>query len=199
MTNLFKELTTFEGNGWTDYLERLGILDVFKELIEKYKERPNLLNSLIRYIVWAYSQSSDRVLLGTDWQKNKKQIYDAAELPPVKEVIDEVVYLKNDIILNTIKKWLEYQDIDAWTELCMLKDLRIEMQVSANGKIFKSTGEIDYDQKFKNAKYSMDLYNLIKDTENKLLQNDPKMKDAVNEVRKASRSKVNIGPETFAK
>lgn len=198
MISAVNELTTYNEDAWQEYLERICLYEIFKDLVQKYKERPGLLKSLIRYIVWAYSKDSEKIVLGGDWLQTKKRIFEDADLPLNEDVLKEVVHLENETILTTIKKWLEYQDEDTWRELCMLQDLRIEMQVSANGSILKSTGEQDFDQKFKNAKYSIELYNMIKDTQSKLLQNDPKMKDAIQEAKRAIK-KDTLSPGMFSK
>lgn len=199
MINVYTNITIYEGSDWKEYLEKICLYEIFKPLVEKYGDRPGLLKCLIRYIVWAYSKDSDKITLGTDWKENKKRIYDAAQLPPQEEVQEEVIGLKNETVLATIKKWLEFQQDETWNELVMLKDLRVEMQVSANSRILNAALEVNYDQKFKNAKYSMDLALLIRDTESKLLQNDPKLKEAIKDVRQATKVKTTIGPEMFSK
>lgn len=199
MINPVKELTSYDGDEWQEYLDKICLYDIFKELIEKYNDQPTLVKCLIRYIVWTYSKDSEKIILGGDWLENKKRIYEAADLPPTTILHSDVLHLKCRVILVTIKSWISFQDNDTFTELKMLEDLRVEMQLSANSPILKSTGEVDYDAKFKCAKYSIELYQMIKDAEQKLLQNDPRMKESVQEVKKATKIRNTIGPESFAK
>jgi hypothetical protein len=199
MVNPLQALSTYTGDDWYEYLDSISLCEIFKDLIVKYQADPALLKGIIRYIAWAYSKDSDKITLGTDWLENKKRIFEAAQLPPMEDVLRNVVFLADEIVLITIKRWIEFQDDDTWKELMMLKDLRSEMQLSANSPLKSGNGEaVNYDQKFKNAKYSIDLALMIKDCESKLLQNDPRFKDAVREV-KQRKSNISVSPESFAK
>jgi hypothetical protein len=201
MINPVHSLTTYEGSDWYEYLESISLSEIFKDLIVKYQADPPLLKGLIKYIVWAYSKDSDKITLGTDWVENKKRIFEAAQLPPMEDVLMNTVFLKDDIILITIKRWIDFQDNDTWKELMMLKDLRSEMQLSANSQLKSGNADVvNYDQKFKNAKYSIDLALMIKDCEQKLLQNDPRFKEAAKEIRvNKTKNNISISPEYFAK
>lgn len=200
MINPFQSLITYSGDDWSEYLDSISLFEIFKDLIIKYQANPSVLKGIIRYIVWAYSKDSDKITLGTDWTENKKRIFEAAELPPMESILMDVVNLKDDIILLTVKRWIDFQNDDAWKELTMLKDLRSEMQLSANSALRSGNGDsVNYDQKFKNAKYSIDLSQMIKDCESKLLQNDPRLKDALKEVRVKTKNNYSLSPESFAK
>jgi hypothetical protein len=200
MVNPLQALSTYSGDDWYEYLDSISLSEIFRDLIVKYQADPSLLKGIIRYIVWTYGKESDKITLGTDWLETKKRIFEAAQLPPMEDVLKNVVYLADEVVLVTIKRWVEFQDDDTWKELMMLKDLRSEMQVSANSQLKAGNGDaVNYDQKFKNAKYSIDLALMIKDCESKLLQNDPKFKDAVREVKQRSKSNTSISPESFAK
>jgi hypothetical protein len=199
MINPYQALTTYEEDNWSEYLERICLYDIFKDLIEAYGQEPGVLKCVIRFIVWAYSKDSDKVVLGGDWLENKKRIYEAAAIPPTSEMQDNILYLKDRVVLSTVKGWLNFQDDDTYKEIKMLKDLRVEMQISANSPILKATGEIDYEVKFKCAKYSIELYQMINDAEQKLLQNDPRMKEAFKEVKAAQKVRDTLSPELFSK
>lgn len=200
MVNPFQALSTYSGDDWCEYLDSISLYEIFKDLIMKYKDNPSLLKGIIRYILWAYSIESDKITLGTDWVDIKKRIFEAAQLPPMEDVQNDVVYLRDDVVLLTIKRWVDFQDNDTWKELMMLKDLRAEMQLSANSQLKTGNGEaVNYDQKFKNAKYSIDLAHMIKDCESKLLQNDPRFKEAAREMKQRTKSNISISPESFAK
>jgi hypothetical protein len=199
MIKPLQALTEYTGENWREYLDSVSLYDIFKDLIIKYEANGDLLKGVIRYIVWAYSMDSNKITLGTDWTENKKRIFEAAQLPPMEDILKDVVNLRDDVVLVTIKRWIDYQNDDTWKELMMLKDLRSEMQLSANSAISTGTiATINYDQKFKNAKYSIELSNMIKDCESKLLQNDPQFKDAIREIKSKSKSTINFSPEKFA-
>lgn len=200
MINPLQAITTYTGDDWGDYLDSISLYEIFRDLVIKYLANPSLLKGVIRYIVWGYSMDSDKIILGTDWIETKKRIFESAQLPPMENILNDVVYLHDDVILVTIKRWIDFQNNDTWKELMMLKDLRAEMQLSANSPLKTGNGDaVNYDQKFKNAKYSIDLSLMIKDCESKLLQNDPRFKDATRELKQRSKSNISISPESFAK
>lgn len=200
MINPLQAITTYTGDDWGDYLDSISLYEIFRDLVIKYLANPSLLKGIIRYIVWGYSMDSNKIILSTDWIETKKRIFESAQLPPMENVLNDVVYLHDDVILVTIKRWIDFQNNDTWKELMMLKDLRAEMQLSANSQLKTGNGEVvNYDQKFKNAKYSIDLALMIKDCESKLLQNDPRFKDAAREIKQKTKSNISLSPESFAK
>lgn len=201
MISAFRDLTTYDGDEWEEYLDNRCLLEIFQELIKKYKDSniPGLLKCIIRYIVWTYSKDSTKVVISDSWLKNKERIYEAADLPPIDDIRNEVMYCREEAVLVTIKRWLEFQDNDTFKEIAMLKDLRLEMQISANGVIRNAQGEMNYDQKFKNAKYSLELGDMLKEAESKLIQNDQKLKEGMSEIKRATKSSFTVGPETFSK
>jgi hypothetical protein len=201
MINAANELASYEGDNWEDHISPC-LYDIFKDLIEAYKDHPipDLARCIIRYIVWAYTADSKRVAIGADWLTTKKKIYEEANLPPLSNIQDDVLFHRNEPVLLAIKRWIEFQDNDAYREIAMLKDLRLEMQISANSIIRNAQLEINYDQKFKNAKYSIELYNMINDAESKLIQKNEKLKEAYGDVKRAAQSKgYTMGPETWSK
>jgi len=109
-----------------------------------------------------------------------------------------LVHLKNKAVVDAIQAWMDFCDSDLFTTLQILKDLRVEMQISCLTDIKKASLEIDYDQKFKNAQYSVDLKKMIKDLESELIQTSVKLKDSVKEFREAKQKK-SFGLETFLK
>jgi hypothetical protein len=197
MISAYKELATYDGDQWQEFLEKICLIEIFKDVITAYASQPTMVKCIIRFIVWTYSKDSDKVSVGADWLETKKKIYEAAELPLTAEMEKAVLYYRDDAVLSSIKKWIAWQDNDTYTEIKMLKDLRVEMQISANSDIKNAQAETNYDQKFKNAKYSIELYQMIKDAEATLMQADPRLKEALQEVRKATKNKTTIGPESF--
>lgn len=196
MINAYQELIGYNGDDFEEFCRRICLIEIFKDLIEKYQD-PEKVKTIVKYIVWAYSRQSDKVIEGRSWKVNKQEIFKAAGVP--EELADEVMdFDGDDVIRDTINKWLDFQDDEALTELYMLKDLRREMQKSANSIIRKSSGEVDYDQKMKNAEYSKTLRGMITAVQAELIQNDTKLKEAARETKTSRQRRNTIGLENFA-
>lgn len=199
MISAYNAIVSYEEDNWEEFLDKLTLFEIFKPVISLYLGHPGVLKPVMRYIVWAYSKDSDKVIIGDDWQENKKRIFDAAMIPPMQGIKGQVLYLKSEAVLQTIQGWLDFQQEDAFSHLMMLKELKLEMQLSANSSIRKSSGEIDYDQKYKNSEYVSKLRQSVKDLEAELIQNDIKLKESAKEVRTASRKVKNtFGVENFS-
>lgn len=195
MTLPYNSLITFEQDNWNEYLKKICLYDIFKELLSWLPD-PVEFKHGIRYILWAYSLDSDAIVIGMDWHKNKLQIFEKSNL---KDIYWEAFgLLKSEVVLNVINSWLEFQDSETFTMLQVLKDLKVEMQLSANSNIKKASLEVDYDQKYKNSQYAMELTKKIKDLEAELIQNIPKMKGIVQEFRTSKQNKSTLGVEKFA-
>lgn len=197
MISPFHSLISYEENEWEDYLDKILLLDIFMPVIKDYQDR-EVLKCVIRFIAYAYSHDSDKIILGQEWKKNKQQIFEYVMVKPEKTSYEDLVLLKRKSVVDSIHNWMSFQDKDTFTQLQVLKDLRVEMQVSSLTNILKSSGEVDYDQKYRNAGYASELKKMIKDLESELIQNNQRLKDAVREV-KIAKSKVTIGPESFSK
>jgi ribosomal protein S20 len=198
MISAYNSLITYSANEWEDYLHRIALYDIFKDLLKEYPDKEDF-SCVVRYIVMAYSIDSDAVILNIDWQKNKQLIFEKTAKQSKTNLYEVLVLLRNKVIVETIQRWLDFQDSDTFKQLQILKDLRCEMQLSSVSDIKKASLEIDYDQKFKNAKYSMDLKTMIKDLEAELIQNNVKLKEAYEDIKKASKNKGTVGVEHYAK
>lgn len=195
MISIYNDIISYEGDEWEDYLNRICIIDIFKDFIPRFKDKA-LLTQAIRYVVWTYSKQSDCVILGDDWLLNKKRIFDRTLLPD--EYYEDLVLLQNPMVVKTIQRWIDFQDNELMTTIYSLKELMIEMRISSNSNIKNAALETNYDQKYKNANYAIELKLKIADLESELIQNDNKLKEAVREVRTAQKNKNTIGAETFA-
>lgn len=198
MINAYSSIISYQEDEWEDYLNKLALIDIFQPVINKYKNK-NTLKCVIRYIVWAYSVDSEMVVLGDDWKSNKMRIWDAAQVEPIKNLYEEVVLLKSKDVIATIENWLTWQDVDVFKQLSLLKDLRVQMQLASLSDIIKSTGEVDYDAKFKCAGYSIELKKMIKDLESELIQNNVRLKEAVKDIKTASKIRQTVSPENFSR
>ncbi len=191
-------LITYNGDDWDEYLNKVCLISIFEKIINEFRSNQDIVTSIIKYIVWTYSIESEKVVQGMEWQSNKRKIYEDADMPGGNKYIidseeykltfyDGFVLLKHPTALETIKKWLDFQDDENWSNWCMYNDLLVEMRIAANSPIKKSTGEIDYDAKMKCAQYINDLLKLKSDSESTLLQNNEKLREAYAEVSKELR------------
>lgn len=197
MISPYQSIVNYEEDNWQEFLDKCLLIDIFMPVIKEYSD-PQVLKCVIRYIVYAYSVQSEKVVLGMEWQKNKQEIFQFVMIKPEKDSYESLVLLKSKAVVEAIHKWLAFQDNDSFTQLQVLRDLRVEMQISSLTNILKASGEIDYDQKYRNAEYAVKLKEKIKELEAELIQANSKMKDAVREVRVA-KSKFTVGPEYFSK
>lgn len=197
MISPFQHIISNEESDWQDFLEKCLLIDIFSPVLKSFSD-PGDIKVVVRYIAYAYSVHSDKIILGMDWQKNKQSIFEFIMAKPKANFYESLVLLKNPSVVESIHRWLDFQDNDTFRQLQVLKDLRMEMQISCLTDIKNAQLEINYDQKYRNAGYSLDLKQKIKDLESELVQNDIKMKDAVKEVKMAKNG-FNIGPENFSK
>lgn len=197
MTVPYTDITTYEGSDMDDFLTKIKLIHIFESIFQEYPDK-SIAKLVIKYIVYAYSVNSEMVVLGSAWLKNKQRVFEACYLPPEKRYYEDLVHLKCDAVRKAIRNWIEWQDENNWVELCMLNDLRVQMQISATSDIRKSSGEIDFDQKMKNAEYSNKLSQMIRDKENELIQNNPKLKEAIKEFKQFKTEKQTLGAEKFA-
>lgn len=197
MIQSYQELISYKEDEWQDFLERICLIEIFMPVLTAYTDK-DTLKCVIRYIVYTYSKQSDKVQLGVETLKNKEQIFEFVMVKPEKKLYNDLVLLESSAVIESVHKWLDYQDSGVWKQLCVLKDLKVEMQQAANSAIKKASGEIDYDQKMKNAEYATKISGMIKELEAELIQNDKTMKDVVKEVR-SNKKTNNVGPETFSR
>ncbi len=174
MTNPYFDIINHEENDWDEFLDKICLIDIFKPVLQAYHDN-HIRKAIIKYITMCYHADSDAVIMGMEWQKNKQVIFERVGLTNLHYA--DTVLLKKPEVLKTINKLLEFQDNESWSSYCMLKDLIIEMRLAANSPILKSTGEIDYKVKKDCADYTTELYNTLKDVEQKFIQSNPKMKE----------------------
>lgn len=197
MISAFSSLISYKEDDWGEYLDRILLLSVFEDVIEAYPDKQRL-KSVIRYIAYTYSVESDKIHIGVDWHQNKSDIYEFICAQQNKGLFDDLVNLQHPAVIRSVHKWLDWQNSDTHKTLCSLKDLKVEMQLSCNTPIRKANGEIDFSQKFLNAGYVKELTKMIKDLESELIQNNPKLKEAVKEVQQKSKEKNHVSPASYA-
>lgn len=195
MTNPYRAITTYEGLDWQPFLTELGLWEIFDGLFAYYAS-PGLTTKVIRYIAWAYSEQSEKIITGMDWQENKRKIFDLAGLPGT--LWEPIGRLTDPNVVKTIHKWLDLQGGKAFIQLQSIKDLAMEMRIASNTDIRKANNEVDYDQKRRNATYARELDEQAQELESELIQNSPRLKETVKEA-KYVRKRQTTGPEEFAK
>lgn len=196
MINIFKEIVNYEDNdSFEDYLKRLEIISVFSDLIEPYPNKANF-KGVIRFILLGYSVESDMLFThGQEWGKIRDRIFKKVGLP--NTLYSDVALLNAPAVLSTIQKWLQYNNDENFTNYIVLRDLRTQMLSAALDKILKSSGEVDYDQKYKCAQYAKDLLQMMNDTLQTFIQNNPKLKESITAFNRASVSKNTVSVESF--
>jgi hypothetical protein len=197
MISAYASIVGYQNDDWKEYFDRIAMIEIFKPVIEFYKDDRVKLKCVIQYILHCYSVESEKVKLGMDWQKNKQEIFEDTCMPK-KDLYESTVLLRNESVIETIAKWVDHQDSSVFAELMMLKDLRMTLMLSVNGTIRKSSGEEDYTQRYLNSTYVSELGKKIKDLESEFIQNNNKLKDAVREFKTAKKNKSTIGVEKFA-
>lgn len=188
MISTYSNIVSYQNDDWEEYFDKISMIEVFKPVIEEFKTDRVRLKCVIQYILHCYSVESDKVKIGMDWQKNKQEIFEDTCMP-IRDLYQDTVLLMNNSIIETINKWLTFQESEIFSELCMLKDLKLEMQLSANSIIRKPSGEIDYDQKYKNSSYVTELRKKIRDLESEFIQHNNKLKEAIKEFKSAKKNK----------
>lgn len=190
MISAYSAILAHQKDDWLPFLESIGVDREFKPLFTADPERDDYAvivrqhaGTIIKYIVTAYSIESPLIVIGTDWNKTKKKIFESVSGKPNAQIHEAVVLLRSPSVIRAIDNWLQYRDENLFTQMQVLKDLQVEMRITSISQIKKSSGELDYDQKFRNAEYAIKLNKMISETESELIQNSEKLKDAVQEVR----------------
>lgn len=198
------EIIKYDDNDWEEYLNRISLYHIFKDVVVKYGKSSDICGGIIKYIISTYSVNSSRVVIGSDWVENKKNIaksvgLDLLQLDPVEnEEVEEiegenihkvslyetVVQRGSKLVSKTIDKWLEWQNEENFSIWCMLGDLIVENRLAANSDIRKNTGERDYPQKEKCAISVIELSKRRKEVEQELIQNHPSLREAYAEMKK---------------
>lgn len=187
MINAYSQIVSYEEDNFQDFLDRLELIDIFMPVIKAYSDK-QIAKAVIKYIVYCYSVNSEKVTQGDDWGRNKKRIFESCMFPPVSAPINyynDMVHLQSEAVVASARKWIDFQDNDTFAELMMLKDLRFQLMVSATADIKNAAMEINYEQKHKNALHVVELNEIIKNTEARLLQNIPTFKGQSKEVHSA--------------
>lgn len=198
MIDLFSEIVGFDGVNFVDHLERLGVYAIFDPVMVSDLFDDNVLKiKICQYIVYGHSIESRRITMGGDRRKELNDIFKFLDIDP--KYYESVVLMKSSSVVRSIQKWLEKKDSRQVEFLFTLNNAYVQQQAGSLADLRKSDLiNTDYDQKMKCINHMNDLKKMIKDAESELQQNDPKLKEAYQDVKKSA-SKITVGIETFAK
>lgn len=208
MINSFQEITIFDGSDFRDHLGKVNLDHIFDPVLKEYVYDPGLCVRIIKYIAFSNSIESNKISVGGDRRKELHKIFRDLEFPqegvdPLfpnikRAYYDEVVLMGNESVVESIIRWLKHKDNRQLEFLFTLQNAYVQQQAAALKEIKKSSGEVDYDQKYKCIGYMMDLKLKIKDAESELQQNDPKLKEAYEDVKQAKKTNSTTGVENYA-
>lgn len=198
MINLFQEIISFDGVNFQDHCDRIGVLYIFEPIFTSTVYDDNELHiKIAKYIALTHSIESQKLTMSGDRRKEIHAIF--KELGIDDEYYNGIVLLKDRDVLKSVQLWMAKQDSRQAEYLFTLQNEYVQQQTAALDNLKKSDGiNTDYDQKMRCIQHITELKTMIKDAESQLQQNDPKMKDAHQEVKRVV-SKFTVGPETYAK
>src|SRR4029078_10047735 len=106
MISPYHSIVSYEEDNWEEFLDRILLIHIFLPVIKAYTNK-DTLRGVIRYIAYAYSVDSDKVILGRDWKKNKQEIFEFVLIKPEAKSYEELVLLKSEAVVDTIHRWIE--------------------------------------------------------------------------------------------
>jgi hypothetical protein len=196
MISQFSEVVEHDEGDYKEHLDKVALLHIFEPIFDEYKDI-DVCKKIIKFIAYAYSIYSSKISIGGDRRKEKSGIFKTLEIPV--ELYQDVVLLNNMSIVKASQNWMRSQDNRQLEYLLTLEELYVQQQTAALQPLKKSDGiSIDYDQKQKCIEHMTDLKKMISDAESTLQQNDPKLKQAYEEVKTAKQKIKTLGPEAYA-
>lgn len=216
MTNVYADIISFETTaGFDDYLKRIHIMDIFKDVFESF---PQHALKIVKFILYAYSTESEMlVLAGSTWSKTSEKIYNKVGLDP--EILDVDMLLEHESTRSAINRWLQFQNEENWTQYITFRDLRSQYLEAAlfplpkYKSVVKNDDGIMIDQnsdayarmnnmiqaKMNAAENSKKLLDMMKEALEKFIQKHPKLKDSVTALDKAGVKRHTTSVEDFIK
>ena len=184
-----------ENDGFEDFLKKLGIVSIFKEVIEAY---PLSYIGIVKFILWGYSLDSDALSVnGNTWSTVSKEIFDRTNLD--KDLFEPVCELKSHEVLSCIDKWLRFQNDENFTQFITYRDLRKQMLYYSLAELKKSGGEIDINAKMDAANHSKTLLVMMNEAKETFIQNHPKLRASTEAFNRATdKAKVTKSPASYA-
>lgn len=195
MINPYQALTTHTGFDFEDYLERLNLLRIFMPIFEEFQDKEDRKN-IVLYIVFTHSIESTKLTVGGDRRKEINSIFKGLGLSD--KLYEEIVLMKSSSVVRSAQLWMEFKDNRQIEYLFTLQNAYVQQQAAALSNIKKATFEIDYDQKMRCIEHMTELRKMIKDAESELQQNDSRLKEAYEEVRKSNKKSTMGANEVYS-
>ena len=201
MVHPFSSISTFEGNDLEDYLKKIHIIDIFRDIFIYFPEHAA---KVVRFIIYAYSAESDMLYVdGITWSILSEKILSRVGLD--REIIDVDMIMERDCVLSSIQGWLKFQNDENFTQVCMLRDLRRDFLKIAATQVSNKITSLDdaarlkslVEAKMSAAKYSKELYEMMKESQSTFIQNHDRLKISMSALNKALAEKKTANIEDF--
>lgn len=196
MINLYQEITQFDGVNFHDHLKRIGAFDIFEQILNSSEFNDNTEQiKVCQYVVYTHSMESPKIYVGGDRRKMLSSVFKSLSLDD--KLYQPLVCLENFDVISVVKKWMDKQDDKQLQFLFTLQNAFVQQQTASLAMLPKSSGGVDYDQKMRCIEHMVELKKMIKDAESELQQNDPKLKQAYEEVKMAGKRSSTLSVEDF--
>jgi hypothetical protein len=198
MISLFNEIVNYDGVNFQDHCERIGVSYIFEPIFTSTVYDDNELHiKIAKYIALTHSIESHKLTMSGDRRKEIHAVF--KEFGIDDEHYNGIVLLKDRDVVKSVQLWMSKQDNRQAEYLFTLQNAYVQQQTAALDNLKKPDGiSTDYDQKMRCIEHMTELKKMIKDAESELQQNDPKMKAAHQEVKRAA-AKTTLSIEHFAK
>lgn len=198
MNNPYQIVTEHEGN-YENFFDLYLFFKIFRPIWEEFEDK-STATKIIKFIVYGFSLQSTMITVNGDRRKELHAIFDHLEID--KKRYREVVLLEDTVVMECCRKWMDFQDSSQLEYLLTLKQSYIQQQAASISPLRKSDGvAIDFDQKHKCIEHMRELNQWIKEAEQELIQNNPKLKESykIAGVDNTRNNKRNKGMEAFLK
>lgn len=215
MTNIYSSLVAVESNdGFEDYLRRIHIIDIFKDVFVAF---PIHALKIIKFIVYAYSVESELLYVqGGTWNKMSKTICEKVGFDD--EVLNVDMLLDNEHVRASINKWLQFQSDDNFVQYVTFRDLRrqyleaalfplpkykslnasTDVNVDGNSDAYARMKNM-IDAKMNAAKFANELLDMMREALNKFVQKHPKLKESISALDTSVSKRQTASVEDFLK
>ncbi len=172
MKTLYQRLIDFRevGGDMISVINSHSAREIFEPLIALYGSEMLKFNQAFFYLLMVYSRDSTSWAKGVSYEETKRAVIKELEIEDA-QLAHELMDLELQEIRDTVQRYLDYQGSPEWDHLIMIKELYHEMRVSAMMPIRKGEA-IDYEQKFKNARYAKELLQEIGAWEAKMMEDE---------------------------
>lgn len=199
MINLYQQITQYDGVNFHDHLERIGAFSIFEPILTSKFFDDNVVQiKSCQYIAYTHSAESPKLNVGGDRRKMLNDVFKSLGIGD--EFYQPLVCLEHPAVVEVVKKWMDKKDDRQLEFLFTLQNAYVQQQKASLEMLKKSDlVTIDYDQKMKCIEHMVELKKMIKDAESELQQNDPKLKQAYEEVKNAAKKSQTLSVENFAR